>query len=309
LAAPAADGLTESAVLKYRQGRQFIMFSRVFREPLVHFLALALAIFAAYHLLTPSRGEGRADQIVVTVPKIQQLGAIFAKTWQRPPTPQELKGLIDDNVKEEIYVREALALGLDKDDTVIRRRLRQKMEFLNDADADALTPSEADLQANLQAHADKFELDPALSIQQVFLNPDRRQGTIAQDAEAILNRLRADPSLDPGAMGDVSLLPGETPMTDKATIGNTFGPEFVDAVGKAETGQWIGPIASSFGLHVVRVTQSRAGRLPALDEVRDAVAREWSVEKRKQLEDARLNGLLKHYQVTIETAPVAGAGS
>jgi hypothetical protein len=161
----------------------------------------------------------------------------------------------------------------------------------------------------LKAHADKFGLDPAAAIQQVFLNPDRHRDTIAQDAEAILHKLRANPSLDPSTMGDISLLPSETPLTDKATIENTFGPEFADAISNAETGQWIGPIASSFGLHVIRVTQSRAGRLPALGDVRDAVAREWGVEKRKQLEDARLNGLLKRYRVTIETAPVAGAGS
>jgi hypothetical protein len=285
------------------------MFGRVFREPLVHFLALAAAIFAAYHLLTPSKGEGRTDQIVVTAARVQQLRAIFAKTSQRPPTAQELKGLIDDYVKEEIYVREALALGLDKDDTVIRRRLRQKMEFLNDVDADALTPSDDDLQAHLKAHADKFERDPAMAFQQVLLKPDLHRDTIARDAEAILLKLRADPSLDPSALGDVSLLPDAMPLTDKAMIANTFGPEFADAVSKAETGRWIGPIASSFGLHVLRVTQSRAGELPALSEIRDAVAREWQNEKRKQFEEARLNSLLKSYRVTIEPAPAAGSGS
>jgi hypothetical protein len=285
------------------------MFGRALKEPLIHFAALALAIFGAYYLLKPSRGESSADQIVVTAPKIGQLAAVFAKTWQRPPMPQELKGLIDDDVKEEIYVREALALGLDKDDTVIRRRLRQKMEFLNDADADALTPSEADLQAYLMAHADKFALDPAAAFQQVFLNPDQHRDTIAQDADAILQTLRANPSLDSTTLGDVSLLPSEMPLTDKATIDKTFGPEFAEAVSKAETGQWTGPLASSFGLHVVRITETKPGRLPALGEVHDALAREWSNEKRKQLEDARLNGLLKRYRVTIETAPLAGVRS
>jgi PPIC-type PPIASE domain len=286
-----------------------MMLKHVLKEPLFHFAVMALAIFAAYHLLTPSRGESPADQIVVTAPKIQQLAAVFAKTWQRPPTPRELKALIDDNVKEEIYVREAVALGLDKDDTVIRRRLRQKMEFLNDADADALTPSDGDLQAYLKTHVDKFELDPAAAIQQVFLNPDQRRDAIAGDADAILRTLRANPSLDPSTMGDVSLLPNEMPLTDRTTIDRTFGHEFSEAVSKAETGQWIGPIASGFGLHVIRVTQSRAGRLSALGEVRDAVAREWSNEKRKQLDDARLNALLKRYRVTTETAPVPGMGS
>ena len=116
------------------------MLKRLLKEPLFHFFLLALLIFAAYGVVGPT-GAGKPDSIVVTAPKIEQMAVIFAKTWQRPPTAQELKGLIDDYVKDEIYTREALALGLDKDDTVIRRRLRQKMEFMNDTNVDALVPT------------------------------------------------------------------------------------------------------------------------------------------------------------------------
>ena len=133
------------------------MLGRVLREPLTHFIGLALAIFLLYGVVSRS-AEPKADEIIVTSAKIEQLGSLFTKTWQRPPSAQELKGLIDDYVKEEIYNREALLLGLDRDDTVIRRRLRQKMEFLVDAEVDAITPTDAELEVYLKANADQFRI-------------------------------------------------------------------------------------------------------------------------------------------------------
>jgi hypothetical protein len=283
------------------------MFGRLLREPLVHFLAFALIVFGAYHVLAPSGDGGRTGRIVVTSGKIEQIAARFAQVWQRPPTTQELKGLIDEQVKEEIYVREALALGLDKDDTVIRRRLRQKMELLSDVGDDALSPTDAELEAYLKAHAEAFAVDPAISFQQVFLNPQRQGGAIDQTAATILENLQARPETDASTLGDPSLLPAEMPLTSLKSIGHVFGGEFADAIGKAKAGAWTGPIASGFGLHLVRVSERQEGRVPALSDVRDAVIREWSNEKRKELENDQLAALLKRYEVTVETLPAAGA--
>jgi parvulin-like peptidyl-prolyl cis-trans isomerase-like protein len=283
------------------------MLRRLLAEPLIHFLALALVIFAAYHALAPAaegRGSGR---IVVSVGKIEQIAARFAQVWQRPPGPRELKALIDDQVMEEIYVREALALGLDKDDTVIRRRLRQKMELLGDSGADALTPTEAELEAYLQSHRQAFALQPAMSFEQVFLNPRRHGAGIGQAAAAVLVALKANPEADASALGDASLLPAEMPLADLASIGHTFGEAFAEAIGKAEAGGWTGPIASGFGLHVVRVGERRQGRVPALGEVREAVLREWSNDRRKALESDRLAALLRRYEVSVESPPAPGA--
>jgi PPIC-type PPIASE domain len=268
---------------------------------------LALVIFAAYGLL--NRGGAQApDSIVVTAPKIEQLASVFGKTWQRPPTAEELKGLIDDYVKEEIYVREALALGLDKDDTVIRSRLRLKMEFLSDAVVDALAPTDGELDAYLKAHPTIFEVEPMLAFQQVFLNPERRGDKTNEDAASILEILTNNPATDAMKFGDVSLLPAELPLTAKTSIGQTIGADFAEALDKATPGQWMGPITSTFGLHVVRVSERRPGRLPALNEVRDTVAREWANDKRKELEARRLEELLKRYEVTIEN-PAASVTS
>jgi hypothetical protein len=283
------------------------MFGRVLREPLVHFLVLALIVFAGYRILESSDAK-QTGHIVVTSEKVEQIATRFAQIWQRPPTPQELKGLIDEEVKDEIYVREAVALGLDRDDVLIRRRLRQKMELLDDMGADALSPSDAELDAFLGTHPERFAIDPAVSFQQVFFNPQRRGSAIAQTAEDTLTTLRTHPEIEAITLGDASLLPVDAPLTSLKAVRNEFGSQFADAVDKAKLGVWAGPIASGFGLHIVRVYERQEGRIPELREVRDTVLREWTNDKRKQLQRDRLAELLRRYDVTVEGAPVAGGG-
>jgi hypothetical protein len=186
---------------------------------------------------------------------------------------------------------------------LIRRRLRQKMELLSD---DALSPTDAELEAYLKAHPEAFVIDPSMSFQQVFLNRQRQGAGIDQAAAAILETLNANPETEASTLGDASLLPAEMPLTGLKSIGHMFGSEFADAIGMAKAGAWIGPIASGFGLHVVRVSERREGRVPALGEVRDAVMREWSNAKRKELEDGRLAALLKRYEVTLESVSAKG---
>lgn len=275
------------------------MLKSLLKEPLLHFLLLALLIFAGYGLLGADADE-QPENIVVTAPKIEQMATVFAKTWQRPPAAEELKGLIDDYVKEEILVRQALELGLDRNDTVVRRRLRQKMEFLNVADAEALTATEADLEAYLHANSATFEIDPMLAFQQVFLNPQQRPDAIVQDAASVLEVLLTSPATDHAVLGDPTLLPPELPLSEKASISQTFGAEFAEELDKAPLGQWTGPITSGFGVHLIRVSERTPGRVPALGEVRDAVAREWTNARRKELDDQRFAELLKRYVVNIE---------
>jgi hypothetical protein len=276
------------------------MIARLLKEPLVHFLGLALAIFALYGALNRN-DEPRADEIVVTGAKIEQLAGLFAKTWQRPPSASEIKGLIDDHVKEEILYREALALGLDKNDTVIRRRLGLKMEFLSQAQAEAATPSEAELEAFLEANPRRFQIEPSLSFRQVFLSPERRGETIEQDLASVLEALRANPDTAMSTLGDPTILPPELPPTRKASIGRIFGAAFAEALARTPPGAWAGPVKSSFGLHVVHVGESQPGRTATLVEVRDSVAREWANERRRQAEEAQLTERLKRYRVRIET--------
>jgi hypothetical protein len=191
------------------------MLGRVLREPLTHFIGLALAIFLLYGVVSRS-AEPKADEIIVTSAKIEQLGSLFTKTWQRPPSAQELKGLIDDYVKEEIYNREALLLGLDRDDTVIRRRLRQKMEFLVDAEVDAMAPTDAQLEVYLKANADQFRIEPMMAFEQIYLSPAKRGDRIDADARGMLDQVRGNPQVDPARLGDQTLLPSMLSLATKA---------------------------------------------------------------------------------------------
>jgi hypothetical protein len=279
---------------------------KVLREPLVHFLAFALAIFMLYGALNRSDSV-TPGRIVVTQARIEQIATLFARTWQRPPSPSELKGLIDDYVKDEVYYREALKLGLEADDTVIRRRLRQKMEFLSDAASETLNPTETELAEYLNAHAEKFAVEPAIAFRQIYFNHERRGDKTNEDAKTALEALRSDSSLDPASVGDATLLPSELSLTSKASVSQTFGPAFAEEITKSDPDNWVGPIKSTFGSHLVRVQEIRRGRVPTLAEVRDAVQRDWASEKRRTLAERRFNELLKHYDVTFESVPKAAA--
>lgn len=277
------------------------MLSRALREPLLHFLGFALAIFLLYGFVDRSV-EPEAGEIVVTSGKIEQLSGLFAKTWHRAPTAHELKSLIDEYVKEEIYYREGMVLGLDTDDTVIRRRLRQKMEFLADAAVSDLTPTDTELDAHLKAHSDRFRIEPVMAFQQIYLNPSNRGDGLANDAQAILAQLRANPETDPTTLGDQTLLPVALPPTDRASIEQAFGGGFSDELLKVPVKEWAGPVSSSFGMHLVRVSARTDARSPVLAEVREAVVRDWTTAKRKAFEQERLDRLLKRYRVKIESA-------
>lgn len=274
------------------------MIGRLIREPLVHFFLLAALIFAAHGLLAQDR-QSADDRISVTRAKIEQLAGIFARTWQRPPSADELKGLIDDYVTEEIYVREAMRLGIDKDDAVIRRRLRLKMEFITAAEAEAVVPTEDQLNDYLEAHADRFRRAREAAFEQVFINPQRRGAAARADADAMLLQLNSATS-DAAQMGDATLLPASLSLTGEQDIAAIFGEDFSRAIFELTPGTWQGPVASGFGLHLVRVSERKAGALPPLAEVRQQVSREWTNTRRLEAERQRLEALLEQYKVTIE---------
>jgi len=279
---------------------------RIFREPLLHFLLLGAGLFVAYGLVS-KRTNGEPGKIVVTQGQIASLAEGFTRTWQRPPTSEELEGLVRDRVRDEVYCREAVALGLDKDDTVIRRRLRQKMEFVSDDIAAQTEPTDADLTAYLQAHPDAFRVEQRLTFRQVYLNPEKRGENLARDAARLLAQLhRADSEGDASALGDAFLLEHRFTAVPTSEVAKQFGEAFAATLGGLAPGQWQGPIASGYGMHLVFVSERTDGRLPALAEVREAVRREWDNARRLEAHENVYEELLKRYTVTIERAePVA----
>jgi len=278
---------------------------RLLREPLLHFLVIGAGLFLLYGLL--NRGQSDAPrEIVISEARVEALAGNFATVWMRPPTAVELKGLIDDYVAEEVYYREAVAMGLDQDDTVIRRRLRQKMEFISEDVAAATEPTEAQLQAYLEQHADKFALPATLTFQQVYLSPERRREAVRADAEKLLAELQAGRGpADPTEAGDATLLPATMEAASPQVIVNTFGEEFARQIDEAAVGQWSGPIESGFGLHLVNVSERVAGSAPSLAEIRPIVLREWQSEQRRALNESFLDTLRSKYEVRVEGAAAA----
>jgi parvulin-like peptidyl-prolyl cis-trans isomerase-like protein len=278
-------------------------FTRVLREPLVHFLLLGALLFLFSRWKSGPSDSGR---IVVTRVRIEQLATAFSRSWQRPPTERELAGLVEDYVKEEVYVREAIATGLDRDDTIIRRRLRQKLEFLTEDALEGAAPSDEDLRGYLKAHADSFRVEPRVAFRQVFLDRNRRGAAAQEQARALLVRLSsARPGADISALGDSRMLPSVVELTPQSDVARVFGQEFAAQVTSLAPGSWAGPIASGYGLHLVEVTERVEGRLPELAEVRDAVARDWQGQRRKERKDSLFRSLLARYTVVVEP-PAAG---
>jgi hypothetical protein len=278
---------------------------RIISEPLVHFLLLGAGLFMAYGLMSkPDSGDG--SRINVTQGQIDQLVSGFAKAWQRPPTPEELAGLVRDRVREEVYCREAMALGLDKDDTVIRRRLRQKMEFISDDIAALPEPTAADLNAYLQAHPHRFRVEQRFTFSQVYLDPAKRGENLARDTAQLLAELnRAGGQADLSALGDSFLMERTFTAAPASEIAKQFGEKFAVKLGELSLGRWQGPVESGYGPHLVFVKERTEGRLTALPEVRDDVRREWANAGRLELNEKFYQELLKRYTVTIESQHLA----
>jgi hypothetical protein len=242
---------------------------------------------------------------VITEAKIGDLAGLFERTWRRPPTPAELDGLIEDHVKEEIFYREALALGLDRDDAVIRRQLRLKMQFVSEDFAPQTQPTEDELRAFLAEHADRFRSPSRISFTQVYLSPDRRGEDAWGDAERVLVALDAGES-DPADAGDPFLLEQDYRELTAPDAERLFGGAFAAQVADLPVGRWAGPIESGYGLHLVLVHERAPARLPELDEVRDVVTREWHAARREEANRAFYEALRARYEVTFDRPRSAG---
>jgi len=280
------------------------LFGRIVREPMVHFLVVGAAIFVLYARVGgDAAAPSLRDRIVVTEGRIQQLGQIFHKTWQRPPTTQELRGLIDAYVKEEVYYREALKLGLDRDDTLIRRRMQQKMEFLTEPSDDVLTATDAELQSYLTTNRAEFRVEAKVAFQQIYVNPERSEEPVAARAEKLLSKVVDSSSgIDPDKLGDPTLLPAATPLVPVSLVDRNFGQGFGQQLTRFPVNIWSGPLTSPYGLHLVRITERRDGYDPPLAAVRKAVEFKWRTAKREAFQQAKYQSMREKYEVVLPEA-------
>jgi PPIC-type PPIASE domain len=276
------------------------------REPLIHFLFIGAALFLIFAVFDDPAGP-QSNRIVITNGQIEYLKASFARTRQHSPTEQELRGLINGYVREEILYREALALGLDKNDSVIRRRLRQKLELMSDDLAGITIPTDDQLQQFLEANSDKFKIGPQIAFRHVFLDIVQRGISADDEAVGLLEVLTKEGNKpDPDTLGDRLMLPKSFNLTPVSEIEKLFGKSFSVELDDITPGKWTGPVQSGYGLHLILVTEHVAGRLPRLDEIREIIEWEWTAAHRTKLKENIYNELRGRYTVVFEQ-PADGA--
>ena len=270
------------------------------KEPIITFLMVGAALFGLQAFWSPGGSQGSAE-IVVSDEQAATMVKAFVRTWQRPPSQEELQRLFDDHVRTEVLVREAMALGLDRNDTIVRRRLRQKMEFVNEGELQLSLASNQELQVHLMAHADRFRSESLVSFEQVFLDPARRGDRLNRDAAAFKAQLNSNgQGLNPSALGDpLAMIESRWSEERRSELVAQFGSTFTDALLEQPRGSWVGPIPSAYGMHLVRVSAVKPGALPPLEQVLDAVQRDWQADQRQDQQEELYRQLLAKYSVRM----------
>lgn len=270
------------------------------REPLVHFLLIGTALFLAFSLTGNPVGS-ESDQIVITQGQIDFLKANFARTWQRQPTEEEIQGLTESFVRDEVLYREAMALGLDRDDPVIRRRLKQKLEFMSDDLASIISPSDEQLIQFMAEYPQLFRRDPLIAFRHIYLKVDQNSDAVLNNASLLLEKLSSSENTsNPDTLGDSLMLPKSFKLSPISDIARLFGESFSTEILKIMPGNWTGPVWSGYGLHLVKVSEIIDGRQPELDEVRDVAEREWLNKQKNALRESLYSKLREKYMIEFE---------
>jgi hypothetical protein len=275
---------------------------KLLREPLVQFLFIGAAIYLVYGLFAEPVEEETGDTLVVRAGEIEWMQTAWQKRWNRMPTPQELDGLIQQYVRESILYREALAMGLDKDDTIIRRRLAQKLEFLAQDLAMMTPPSEEELQAWFDAHRDRYQEPVRFTFTQVFVDPEKRGDATLDDARAIKAALMSQPdaTANAGEQGDGFLLQSHYTENSRADVQKLFGDGFAESLVELSPGEWHGPVMSGYGVHLVYVHSISEPPPPVFAGVREQVRQDWEGNRRETLNEQFYAGLRDRYTIVIE---------
>jgi PPIC-type PPIASE domain len=275
--------------------------TRLLREPLLHFLLVGAVLFGVYGWLHAGL-QNSPTEVVVSRGQVQSLQLQFERVWQRPATRTELQGLIDGWVKEEIFYREGIAMALDRDDPVVRRRVGQKLEFILDSAAPA-SPTDAELQSWLDAHPGDYQSEPTYSLRQVFFNPTRHGDALGADIAAARRALESGKAIE----GDTTLLPHEMHVARATEVARVFGNEFVEGLGTTAIGGWHGPMRSEFGVHLVELTERRDGGRAALNDVRAQVERDLLHARTEDAKAAVYERLRANYSVRMDDTGIASS--
>ena len=273
---------------------------KLLRDPFLHFLVVGVVMFGGYELI--NRGETdppATDPVHIGEGDIRWLKETFANQWQRPPTEDELRGLVASFLEEELFAREAKALGLDQNDTIVRRRLAQKLEFLIGDTSRIVEPADAELRRFYDTNAERFGVEARVSFTQLFFNPEKRQHA-ESDARAALVSISGMGTDGAAAIGDPILLENEFHEVDEQTVAKMFGADFARAIFLLRPGSWAGPVKSGYGVHLVRVTNLSPATVLSFEEVRPKVLEEWRHQQQTQAKAVYLSKLREKYGVVLD---------
>jgi len=276
---------------------------RLAGEPLVHFFIIGALIYTAYAYTGGQAIEDDQKRITVTAGEITWLEDTWKKRWNRAPTPEELQGIVKQFLRERVLSSEATAMGLDKDDIVIRRRLAQKLEYLSQDVLDGGTPSDEELAAFFTENAKAYEAPAVLTLTHVFFDPDKRGEQALEEAKTqkpVLANLKVPPE-EARAYGDSFLLQSYYPERTYGELSKLFGSGFVETLSDLSPGEWHGPVLSGYGVHLVYIHHRQDARPAKLEDVKERVLANWQDNRRKELSEKYLSGLLERYQVSIES--------
>ncbi len=265
---------------------------RWLREPLIHFLSAGAAIFVLSSLIGTSVDPSER-RIVVTQAKVSQLALNWAQTMQRVPTPVELDGVIRDFIREEVYYREGLRLGLDQDDPIVRRRIRAKMEYMATSQSETESADDATLNRWLTRNPDRYAVGARYAFEQVYIAQGADDRARAQSALALLRRGQS-------VLSDAIALPSRADAQALDDVARVYGESFAEAVAHISPGAWSGPIVSGFGLHLVRVNHIVVAAPAKLADVRQRVENDWRSATRRAREETAYQTLLDGYRIDIE---------
>jgi hypothetical protein len=271
----------------------FFFFVGILGAPLLHFFVLGALIFTVYANVE-DRNEVAPGVISISATQIDRLATQFTSIWRRSPTDAELENLIDEYVREEVYYREALALGLDQNDAVVRQRMRQKIEFLADTGAQMLEPTADELQAFLAGNDERYNLKPLRALEQIFLGQTPNEDDITRELQA----LNADQTRNTSELSERTMLPAELRLSLPEAIDSVYGNGFFAQIENFPIGQWSGPVVSAYGVHLVRVLNIQGAQALSTEEMRVTVLRDWQVIKAKELRE--LDYLARRERFTFE---------
>jgi len=270
---------------------------QLFKEPLLHFLLAGALLFAVYGWLNPDTAGPDNQRIEITPAVVQGLEETWTRQWRRPPEPEEIASLIEEYIREEIFYREAIALGLDQGDTIIRRRLAQKMEFLTEDPGIQASPTDIELQNFFNERQDEFAEPARISFRHVYFSPDKRGANARGDAELELASLQTRDRQTSGERGDTFLMQSEYLGLTQRDTSQLFGTEFGAAVFELAPDTWQGPVESGFGWHLVRVTGKQTAQIPAFDTVRNQVRLEYDYAQQRAARETVFQNLRERYEV------------